>query len=85
MSEQISSPGGVSPQPPIPHIKQGGSSGGGSEGFAAMLGPSATPEQIHKAMMQAINFIIIDLKRAEKEAKKTAQHMKKVIEGKEGQ
>lgn len=54
-----------------------------SPGFAEMLGPSATPEQVQKAMMQAVNFIIMELKEEEKKAKEASKHMKDVIEGKD--
>lgn len=56
---------------------------GVSPGFAAMLGPSATAEQVQKAMQQAINFIIMELKQEEKKAKEASKHMKDVIEGKD--
>jgi hypothetical protein len=54
-----------------------------SSGFAKMLGPTATPEQVQKAMMQAINAIITDMKREAKKAHEAAMQLKKVIEGKE--
>lgn len=54
-----------------------------SPGFAAMLGPTATPDEVQKAMNQAVNFIILQLKEEEKKAKEASQHMKDVIEGKD--
>ncbi|MES2345307.1 MAG: hypothetical protein V4494_05165 [Chlamydiota bacterium] len=54
-----------------------------SGGFAAMLGPTATPEQVQKAMLQAINAIITDMKREAKKAHEASEQLKKVIEGKD--
>lgn len=71
---------GATPPRPLMNF---GSDGGASSGFAKMLGPTATPEQVQKAMMQAINFIIQDLKREAAKAHETAKHMKDVIEGKD--
>lgn len=84
-SSSSASPEPVKPSQPLEPLNIQSQKGdyAASSGFAKMLGPSATPEQVQKAMMQAVNFIIMDLKREEKKAKEAAKHMKDVIEGKD--
>lgn len=85
MTSSSASPEPTQPVKPPLQIENSASASsyGASAGFAAMLGPSATPEQVQKAMTQAVNFIIMELKQEEKKAKEAAKHMKDVIEGKD--
>ncbi len=52
-------------------------------GFAKLLGPTATPDQIAKAMAQLLNSMIAQIKENTAKAHETAKKIKDQIEGKD--
>ncbi len=94
MPEQISGPSPTQPTPhssgvtpgntPKPAAQPGAAQAqttAWESAFAQLLGPTATPEQISKAMMNMINSMIAQIKQDEKKADETLKKMKKQIEG----